>query len=49
MDKLKTLEEIRNELFDFKISYSEIFYLMKLFNFLYYQINEMKLYPEDDK
>ncbi len=45
----KINEEICEELYNFKTVYSDIFYLMKLFHFLYYQINEMEVYPNDDK
>ncbi len=49
MNRNKTHKEICDELYDFKHTFSDIFYLMKLFHFLYFQINEMELYPQDDK
>ncbi len=49
MSKVKTIEQISDEFFEFKSTFSHVFYLMKLFHFLYFYIEEMGLYPEDNK
>ncbi len=49
MKETKTTEQISDEFFEFKSTFSHVFYLMKLFHFLYFQITEEQLYPEDDE
>ncbi len=49
MNKNKTHNEICDELYNFKNSFCNLFYLMKLFHFLYFEINEMELYPEKNE
>lgn len=49
MKKNKTMKRICDEFFEFKITFGHVYYLMKLFYFLYYELEEMGTYPENKK
>ncbi len=49
MSKEKTPEEIYYEFFRYKTAFGHVFYLIKLFHFLYFQITEEGLYPDEDE